>query len=182
LENGIRIRKTIFDRLMEDSGNRITWEMLCSSDKPLVPFMGAGISAWCYPTWNELLIGTVKEKLSQPCAEFVEKALGCIDIPDLENKENEKNFHWMEEIAECIFGVSRSAYKKYKKKFKLADNGEQKPDAVESGERQSGVGDNKDSRSANAGVILQQLRDYVGEESKNKKREAVNALYDAFVM
>ena len=44
------------------------------------------------------------------------------------------------------------------------------------------MGDNKDSRSANAGVILQQLRDYVGEESKNKKREAVNALYDAFVM
>ena len=172
MENGIRIRKTIFDRLMEDSGNRITWEMLCSSDKPLVPFMGAGISAWCYPTWNELLIGTVKEKFSQPCAEFVEKALGCIDIPDLENKENEKNFHWMEEIAECIFGVSRSANR----------YGEQKPDAVESGERQSGVGDNKDSRSANAGVILQQLRDYVGEESKNKKREAVNALYDAFVM
>lgn len=60
MENGIRIRNIIFDQLMTNYRcNRKHWEMLCSSDKPLVPFIGAGISAWCFPTWNDLLINIV---------------------------------------------------------------------------------------------------------------------------
>lgn len=163
--NGIWIRKIIFEQLMKDDGNRRNWEMLCCSNKPLVPFIGAGISAWCYPTWNKLLIGTVKEKFSGPCAEIVKRALECGEKPNFgdseEQKQKQKDFHWMEEIAECIFDENSQAYKKYKKKYKIAE-------------------DNGDNKNKNANIILQQLRDNVGEESVNKKREAVNALYEVF--
>jgi len=160
MENGIRIRKIIFEQLMKEDGNRKNWEMLCSSDKPLVPFIGAGISAWCYPTWNDLLIKTVEEKFSEPCAEIVRRALECKGTPNIEDDEKKKNFHWMEEIAECIFDENSESYNSYKNKYKIIDD--------------------KEQIQNNANTVLQQLRDNVGEESVNKKREAVNALYDAF--
>ena len=42
MESGIKIRKQIFEKLMKKNNNKKNWEMLCCSDKPLVPFIGAG--------------------------------------------------------------------------------------------------------------------------------------------
>lgn len=123
MENGIRIRNMIFEQLMDKqkySCNRKHWEMLCSSDKPLVPFIGAGISAWCYPTWNELLTDIVKDKFSEDCADIVNKALNCKVQPNVKCRDN-KPFYWMEEIAECIFDYNLESYKENEETFQLVD-------------------------------------------------------------
>ena len=104
MDNGIRIRQIIFERLMERGDNKKNWEMLCCSNKPLVPFIGAGISAWCYPTWDGLLKKVVEENFSEICADVVGRALCCTEKPKFAEKENmQDKFYWMEEIAECIF-------------------------------------------------------------------------------
>lgn len=121
MENGIRIRNIIFEQLMtKHKCNRKHWEMLCSSDKPLVPFIGAGISAWCFPTWNDLLIKIVREKFSEDSAEIVKKALNCKVQPNVISKDK-KPFYWMEEIAECIFDYDEKSYSKNEENFKLCD-------------------------------------------------------------
>lgn len=132
MENGIRIRNIIFEQLMTNySCNRKHWEMLCSSDKPLVPFIGAGISAWCFPTWNDLLINIVKEKFSEESAEIVKKALNCKVQPNVKSKDektkdekskDEKPFYWMEEIAECIFDYDDKSYSENEARFKLCED------------------------------------------------------------
>lgn len=65
MQNGLRMRKQIFEELLELENNKQNWEMLCSSSRPLVPFMGAGISAWCFPTWKNLLTNIVSEHYSE---------------------------------------------------------------------------------------------------------------------
>ena len=77
MNNGIRVRQIIFEGIMEKGENRKNWEMLCCSGKPLVPFIGAGISAWCYPTWNALLKKVVEENFPEKCADVVARALHC---------------------------------------------------------------------------------------------------------
>jgi len=163
MDNGIRIRQIIFERLMERGENRKNWEMLCCSNKPLVPFIGAGISAWCYPTWDGLLKKVVEENFSEVCADVVGRALRCKEKPrfaidDEENETKQRDFYWMEEIAECIFDDNIDSYNDNKKNFKLVSN-----DTHET-----------------ADVICQQLRNYVGNEGVNKKRGAIKALYAAF--
>lgn len=165
MENSIKIRKMVFDEMMSRHGNKRNWEMLCCSDKPLVPFIGAGMSAWCYPTWNQLLKKIVVENFPEICGDIVEKALKCPKAPDLARPDagagqtDEKIvFHWMEEIAECIFDDNENSYKADREKYRLAKN------AAETDEN----------------MVFRQLREYVGEESPKKKREAVKALYAAF--
>ena len=112
MENTIKFRKQIFEEMMredKDPKNRENWEKLCCSQTPLVPFIGAGVSAWCYPMWNELLKEVVKDNFSDSCAAAVEKALECRQKPFV---EEEDKFHWMEEIAECIFNDKPSPEEK----------------------------------------------------------------------
>lgn len=40
MQNVLKVRKNIFDKMLEYGDNRKNWEMLCCSDKPLVPFIG----------------------------------------------------------------------------------------------------------------------------------------------
>ncbi len=109
MENIIRVRTDTFEKLMAIEKNRRNWEMLCSSDKPLVPFIGAGISAWCYPMWNDLLKDVVKENFSEECAKIVAAALQSWETkPDIAPED----FHWMEEIAEYIFDDDEDAFNK----------------------------------------------------------------------
>lgn len=148
---------------MEKGENRKNWEMLCCSGKPLVPFIGAGISAWCYPTWNALLKKVVEENFPEKCADVVARALHCkskpiFDSNEEKNKEIQEKFYWMEEIAECIFDDDEESCRKNLKKFRLAP----------------------DMQNKSENVICQQLRDYVGNEGINTKRDAVKALYAAF--
>lgn len=75
MESNIQVRSIIFEKLMKIERNQRNWEMLCSSDKPLVPFIGAGISAWCYQTWDSLLKEVVKENFSEECSKIVVEAL-----------------------------------------------------------------------------------------------------------
>lgn len=157
MQNGLRMRKQVFEALLELEDNKQNWEMLCSSSHPLVPFMGAGISAWCFPTWKNLLTNIVSEHYSEKCADIVEKALECTELPHVTNQDS---FHWMEEIAECIFDADRSDYENNVKNFALdapASDDERNPD-----------------------FILEQLRNYIGEESIHKKKAAKSALYDTF--
>lgn len=44
MEENIRTRKRIFEKILmlEGTDNKRNWEMLCSSGKSLVPFIGAG--------------------------------------------------------------------------------------------------------------------------------------------
>lgn len=130
--------------------------MLCCSDKPLVPFIGADISKWCYPLWRELLIGIVREVYSDKCAEFVEEARECTKNPKVRHEEE---FLWTKEIAECIFCEDKESYRKIVEKFSLIEK--------------------EDNRSL-AVRILQNLRDYVGEEFPSKKRDAEKVLYKRF--
>lgn len=102
---------------MADGDNRENWEKLCCSNRPLVPFFGAGISAWCYPTWNNLLKDIVEKVYSPQCAENVQEALDCKICPKFDS-ELKKPFRWMEEIAECIFETCEKDYKEYMEIFK----------------------------------------------------------------
>lgn len=157
MQDGLRMRKNIFEELLELEDNKQNWEKLCSSTLPLVPFMGAGISAWCFPTWKKLLTNIVTEHYSEKCAAIVEKALECQELP---NVTNQNSFHWMEEIAECIFDADRDDYNRNAETFHLNSPG------------------SKDAQSPD--FILQQLRDYIGEESIHKKTAAKSALYRTF--
>lgn len=83
-------RELIFEKiLMERGNNRLYWEMLCSTKLPLVPFIGAGLSAWRYPTWNKLLLDIGKKV-------YQGNGFSCIE-------EAMKDGISMDEIAECIF-------------------------------------------------------------------------------
>lgn len=157
MDNGLKVRQILFESLLDEGDNRKNWEKLCSSGRPLVPFVGAGISAWCYPTWNNLLKEIVEKIYSPQCAEIVQDALACERNPELNVKSDTKNtFHWMEEIAECIFETDTDQYKKYVQIF------------------EPGASDDK-----NENLALKRLRHYVGDEP-NKKVKAVNELYTAF--
>lgn len=157
MEENIRTRKRIFEKILtlEGTDNKKNWEMLCSSEKSLVPFIGAGISAWCYPTWDSLLKGIVEEFFSKKCADVVSDALNCRENPDV---KNQSDFHWMEEIAECIFEENSSKYNENMKKYELV---------------------NVESKEA-ADINLKRLRDYIGNEGVNKKRAARGALNHRF--
>lgn len=156
MQNVLKVRKTIFEKMLEDEDNRKNWEMLCCSEKPFVPFIGAGISAWCYPMWKQLLVDIVRETYSDKCAEYVSKAWDCVDNPEVTNLDD---FLWTEEIAECIFDENKNSYKDNVEKFSL-------------------IG--KEEEWSDANRILQRLRDYVGEEVAGKKRAATGALYKKF--
>lgn len=157
MDNGLKVRQILFESLLEDGDNRENWEKLCCSNRPLVPFLGAGISAWCYPTWNNLLKEIVEKVYSPQCAEKVQEALDCKTVPKF-GPQLQKTFRWMEEIAECIFETCEKDYKKYMEIFRQGDNQNQK----------------------GADLILHQLRLYVGKEAENKKVDAVKELYEAF--
>ena len=111
MNNGIRVRQIIFEGLMKKGENEKNWEMLCCSNKPLVPFIGAGISAWCYPTWNALLKEVVEENFPEKCADVVTRALDCKEKPvfdsdEEKNEEIQKNFHLCGWIFQLIALVS----------------------------------------------------------------------------
>ena len=160
MNDSLKVRHKCFEELLKlgEKTNEKNWEMLCSSKFPLVPFFGAGISAWCYKTWGNLLRDIVSEIYSGMCAQIVNDAINCKEKPIFEDKTVTKEFHWMEEIAECIFDEQEERYKDNIKKFRLDDK------------------DNKEG----ADYILRKLRHYVGEESKSKKSAAVKALQRSF--
>lgn len=172
MESGIKIRKQIFEKLMKKNNNKKNWEMLCCSDKPLVPFIGAGISAWCYPEWEQLLIDIAEKIFSEECADAVRNALKCTKNPKVDYVEQEegnkkadgqgkaaqKPFHWMEEIAECMFDDDKDKFQKSCDCFRIVEDEEHKKE----------------------NIALKKLRDYFGEESPKKKREANKALNEAF--
>ncbi len=173
MESGIRIRKIIFEKMMEKHDNEKNWEMLCCSEKPLVPFIGAGISAWCYPVWDDLLTEIVEENFSEECADIVRKALKEEKNPDVEYMEPEpdgkasgqaegkgKVFHWMEEIAECIFDDDEKSFRKNCESFPIKEDGKNKE----------------------GNAILRKMRKLFEEESPKRKREAAKALYEAFAV
>ena len=157
MEENIRTRKRIFEKILmlEGTDNKRNWEMLCSSGKSLVPFIGAGISAWCYPTWDSLLKGVVEDFFSKKCADVVSDALSCCEKPDV---KNQKDFHWMEEIAECIFEENSSKYNENREKYELVNSESTKMEDIN----------------------LKKLRDYIGNEGVNKKRAARGALNHRF--
>lgn len=156
MEEGFKVRRRIFERIMEKEDNKVNWERLCCADKPLVPFMGAGTSAWCYPLWNTLLEQIVEETYSKECVELVKRALECSKKRTTKCKDSDEEFPWMEEIAECIFNDDRRSFKKGRRKFDIGKENEE-----EQG-------------------ILRNLRSYVGEEWRGKKLEAEQALYRIF--
>lgn len=174
MENAIKLRKRLFEEMMQkekDPKNRENWEKLCCARTPLVPFIGAGISAWCYPMWNDLLKKVVKDNFSDSCASVVEKALGCRQKPFV---EEEDQFHWMEEIAECIFDdpeQSSGEKRPFKRKNPLP------PEPNENAQAE----DKKLYRERKAATdILVELRDCFQEYGPIKKRAAVNSLHDEF--
>lgn len=156
MDNGLKVRQILFESLLKEGDNKKNWEKLCCSARPLVPFIGAGISAWCYSTWNDLLRDIVGKVYSSQCAEIVQKALACKTIPKV---KNQNTFRWMEEIAECIFETHAKSYDEYIDKYKHKC---------------------EPSDLAGADLILYNLRFYVGDEAKNKKVDAVKELYEAF--
>lgn len=157
MDNGLRVRQILFESLLDEGDNRKNWEKLCCSRRPLVPFVGAGISAWCYPTWNNLLKSIVEKVYSPQGAEIVQEALACKNNPELEASVGTRDtFRWMEEIAECIFETNIDQYKRYEETFKP-----------------------RQTTDRDENLVLKKLRRYVGSES-NKKVEAVAALYSAF--
>ena len=159
MESNIGVRTRIFKSLMEIEENYKNWEMLCSSDRPLVPFIGAGISAWCYYTWDSLLEKVVRENFSKECSKVVVEALKCWeDKPDIE-KEDLQDFRWMEEIAEYIFDDDEEDFKNCKNRFFLKKDADKQ----------------KDSNR-----IFENLHRYLGGYGVKARQEAVNSLYDAF--
>ena len=201
MKNGLKKRKELFEKLLDmefDSTlegkrkqNNIYWEMLCCSSKPLVPFVGAGVSAWCYETWKGLLKTITKEIFSEKCLNIVNEALKCEEKPYVENIGE---FYWMEEIAECIFEENREEYKKSITKFSIIDvstqnrnktnennteyflnnNGQEQKNMDEKAKEEIG------KKRQEATEVLKKLRTYIGEESDAKKRKARKALYRKF--
>lgn len=171
MESNIRVRSNAFDRLMEIGDNQRNWEMLCSSDKPLVPFIGAGISAWCYKTWDCLLEDVVEENFSEECSKIVVEALQHWEHkPNVEQKQEQKlgedTFRWMEEIAEYIFDDDEDEFNKNKNKFTL--------------KKDAGSQQEVDSDQQEANRILENLHRYLGGYGVNTRRAAVESLYKAF--
>ena len=173
MEDNIRIRAQAFSNLIRRDKNKRNWELLCSSDKPLVPFVGAGISSWCYPMWDELLEDVVKKNFSPDCAKIVGKALRCgrdgnkpsIRVEAVEDTEGEKEvFRWMEEIAEYIFDTDEISFRENKEKFKLR----------ETASRQ------ENSKQNVANTALEDLHRYLGGYGVNTRQAAVKSLYKAF--
>lgn len=167
MENNIRVRSHIFNQLMKDEENRKTWEMLCSTDKPLVPFIGAGISSWCYPMWDDLLQKVVRKNFSEACSKIVAEALqGCKNSkykPTVRQGENEP-FRWMEEIAEYIFDDNESTFSQNKDMFKPR--------------KQAGGDVSEEQKKANE--TLENLHRHLGGYGINARRAAVKSLYKAF--
>ncbi len=168
MENIIWVRSNIFDQLMEDEESHKNWEMLCSIDKPLVPFIGAGISSWCYPMWDDLLKDVVRKNFSEECSRIVVKALQrCRNSkykPSVE--ENNGAFRWMEEIAEYIFDDDEDAFNKNKNMFQLK---------VVAGTQAEISGE-----QADANRTLENLYRCLGGYGVNTRRAAVKSLYEAF--
>ena len=164
MDNGLKIRTMIFNDILKEGQNKRNWEMLCSLDKPWIPFVGAGISAWCYPTWNNLLKDIVSEIYGGTEADIVAEALETAAKLQETNGATDSNtkggdkFYWMEEIAECIFDDDRSKYRAGEEKFPV-----------------KGV----DEKERN---ILQRLRFYVGESGLPNKRAAQSMLYRTFAV
>lgn len=168
MADNIRIRSEAFADLIANDKNKRNWELLCSTDKPLVPFIGAGISSWCYPMWDELLKDVVEKNFSPECAKIVSKALQCAGEgykPELKKEATEdaeeEVFRWMEEIAEYIFDIEEEAFKKNKEKFKS-------PEAVSRQEQDD------------ANNVLEDLHRYLGGYGINTRQAAVKSLYEAF--
>lgn len=173
MENAIKLRKQIFEEMMredKDPKNRENWEKLCCAKTPLVPFIGAGVSAWCYPMWNDLLKSVVRDNFSDSCVAAVEKALKCRQKPFV---EDEGKFHWMEEIAECVFNDKEPSAEE-KQRFKRGAI------PCEPGESASEEDKKlyKDRKAATD--ILGELRACFQEYGPSKKRAAVNSLHDSF--
>ena len=80
MNDSLKVRHKCFEELLKlgEKTNEKNWEMLCSSKFPLVPFFGAGISAWCYKTWGNLLRDIVSEIYSGMCAQIVNDAINSI--------------------------------------------------------------------------------------------------------
>lgn len=164
MKDGLMKREEIFDKMMESEETRKTWEMLCGSQKPMIPFIGAGVSAWRYSTWKDLLKEIVEKTYSQKCADIVYQALSCTEKP---NVKNEKNFHWMEEIAECIFCVKE----KYESSFMDENQSPHERDTERPAPR---------DLMPNPNDILNMLHIFVGNEDAKRKTAALDALYDVF--
>ena len=168
MDNGIKIRENIFEDLMKEGNNRKHWEMLCCSNTPLVPMVGAGMSAWCYPTWDTLLTDIVKEKFSNECRDVIAEVLGFIYMNEKKNAENikveniklEDRFYWMEEIAECIFN----------------DN-DKKIDFRDARHRLKTTYPNETDDTIR---LLRRLYYYVGGSAATDKRMAQKKLYEMF--
>ena len=167
MEDNIRNRAKAFSNLIADGKNKRNWELLCSNDKPLIPFIGAGISSWCYPMWDKLLKNVVEKNFSAECAKIVSKALRCgkngekpsIKDDAFEDAEKEKEvFRWMEEIAEYIFDINEEAFRDNKDKFRLQEG----------------------SKQNDANVALENLHRYLGGYGVNTRQAAVKSLYEAF--
>lgn len=160
MESSIRVRKMIFDELMEVGNNREHWEMLCCSEKPLVPFIGAGLSAWCYPTWGNLLMEIAAQAFSQKCAGIVKQALALQKNERKPHIRNVSKFHWMEEIAECMFGDDKETQELVEENYGLQVPGDIIMDEADN--------------------CYYKLHKYVGAESGNKKKDAKDFLNKAF--
>lgn len=163
MNQGLKIRTKIFEELLTKDENRRNWEMLCCSNLPLVPFIGAGMSAWCYPTWNQLLTGIVEKHFPDVCASIARDALSYAydgKTPDFCKKEqagSPPKFYWMEEIAECIFDDSEKSYRKSIERFCP-----------------------KEHADDDATQLLKRLRYYIGEAGMDRKRASVKTLYQQF--
>lgn len=63
--NGTGVIKTpdiTFDEIMDYSdGNRKAFQSLCGNMENTIPFVGAGLSAFVYPCWNDFLMQTARE-------------------------------------------------------------------------------------------------------------------------
>lgn len=163
MNKGLKIRTKIFEELLTKGENRRNWEMLCCSNLPLVPFIGAGMSAWRYPTWNELLTGIVEKHYPDICSAIARDALEYAytgKTPLFQNSEQSSSpikFYWMEEIAECIFDDSEKSYRKSIERFCPLEPAED-----------------------DATRLLKRLRYYIGEEGIDRKRASVKTLYQTF--
>lgn len=171
MDSNIQVRSIIFEKLMKIERNQRNWEMLCSSDKPLVPFIGAGISAWCYQTWDSLLKEVVKENFSEECSKIVVEALQHWEHkPEVKEKQEQEKgqevFRWMEEIAEYIFDDDEDEFNNNKNKFTL--------------KKEAGNQQESDYDQQEANRILERLHRYLGGYGVNTRQAAVKSLYEAF--
>ncbi|MCM1118689.1 MAG: hypothetical protein NC543_04935 [bacterium] len=66
MNNGIRVRQIIFEELMKKQlgdNEKILRDALLLQ-QAVIPLIGAGIPAWCYPTWTGLLKKVVGDIIS----------------------------------------------------------------------------------------------------------------------